>query len=98
MGVLVTGGAGYIGSVTAKALLEADHAVLIYDNLSTGHREAVPEGAVFLEGDLQDEKRLGDILANNAIDAVRTSPTEAEVDGSARSLPQGEILGGLIQA
>jgi UDP-glucose 4-epimerase len=52
--VLVTGGAGYIGSTTANELLQAGHEVVVFDNLYQGHREAVPAGAVFVEGDLLD--------------------------------------------
>ncbi|WP_406727171.1 UDP-glucose 4-epimerase GalE [Streptomyces sp. GD-15H] len=50
---LVTGGAGYVGSVVAQHLLEAGHEVVVLDNLSTGLREAVPDGASFLEGDIR---------------------------------------------
>ncbi|MFF3730272.1 UDP-glucose 4-epimerase GalE [Streptomyces sp. NPDC002476] len=51
---LVTGGAGYVGSVVAQHLLEAGHAVTVLDDLSTGFREGVPEGAEFIEGRIQD--------------------------------------------
>ncbi|MCB5907615.1 UDP-glucose 4-epimerase GalE [Streptomyces pinistramenti] len=51
---LVTGGAGYVGSVVAAHLLEAGHDVTVLDDLSTGHREGVPEGARFIEGRIQD--------------------------------------------
>ncbi|MET8827820.1 UDP-glucose 4-epimerase GalE [Streptomyces sp. NPDC004610] len=51
---LVTGGAGYVGSVVAQHLLEAGHEVTVLDNLSTGFREGVPAGAAFIEGDLRD--------------------------------------------
>lgn len=54
MRVLVTGGAGYIGSVTSELLLKAGHEVVVFDNLSQGHRAAVPAGAVFVKGDLAD--------------------------------------------
>lgn len=50
MKLLVTGGAGYIGSVVATQLLEAGHEVVVLDDLSTGHRDAVPAGARFVEG------------------------------------------------
>jgi UDP-glucose 4-epimerase len=53
--LLVTGGAGYIGSIVAQQLLEAGHDVTVLDNLARGHREAVPEGARLLEIDLLDE-------------------------------------------
>ncbi|HWM39907.1 MAG TPA: UDP-glucose 4-epimerase GalE [Streptomyces sp.] len=51
---LVTGGAGYVGSVVAAHLLEAGHTVTVLDDLSTGFREAVPAGAAFIEGRIQD--------------------------------------------
>lgn len=51
---LVTGGAGYVGSVVAQHLLEAGHEVTVLDNLSTGFREGVPAGASFVEGDIRD--------------------------------------------
>ncbi|WP_406125552.1 UDP-glucose 4-epimerase GalE [Streptomyces sp. NBC_00989] len=51
---LVTGGAGYVGSVVAQHLLEAGHEVTVLDNLSTGFREGIPAGASFIEGDIRD--------------------------------------------
>ncbi len=54
MKLVVTGGAGYIGSVVAETLLARGHDVCVLDNLSTGHREAVPDGARFVEGDIRD--------------------------------------------
>ncbi|MFE6892723.1 UDP-glucose 4-epimerase GalE [Streptomyces sp. NPDC057694] len=51
---MVTGGAGYVGSVVAQHLLEAGHEVTVLDNLSTGFREGVPAGAAFVEGDIRD--------------------------------------------
>ncbi|MEU6476035.1 UDP-glucose 4-epimerase GalE [Streptomyces sp. NPDC047017] len=51
---LVTGGAGYVGSVVAQHLLEAGHEVVVLDNLTTGFREGVPAGASFREGDIRD--------------------------------------------
>ncbi|MER6913174.1 UDP-glucose 4-epimerase GalE [Streptomyces sp. NPDC000594] len=51
---LVTGGAGYVGGVVALRLLESGHQVTVLDNLSTGFREGVPEGAEFIEGDVRD--------------------------------------------
>ena len=57
---LVTGGAGYVGSVVAAHLLEAGHSVTVLDDLSTGFRQAVPEGAEFVEGRIQDAARLLD--------------------------------------
>ncbi len=54
---LVTGGAGYIGSVVSAHLLQAGHAVTVLDDLSTGFRDSVPEGAEFIEGRIQDAAR-----------------------------------------
>ncbi|MFI6288462.1 UDP-glucose 4-epimerase GalE [Streptomyces sp. NPDC051018] len=51
---LVTGGAGYVGGVVGRLLLEAGHEVVVLDNLSTGFREGVPDGAEFIEGDIRD--------------------------------------------
>ncbi|UGQ13742.1 UDP-glucose 4-epimerase GalE [Yinghuangia sp. ASG 101] len=58
MRLLVTGGAGYIGSVTTAVLLEAGHDVTVLDDLSTGHRDAVPAGAGFVEADVTDAGRV----------------------------------------
>jgi UDP-glucose 4-epimerase len=63
---LVTGGAGYVGSVVAQHLLEAGHEVVVLDNLSTGFREGVPAGAAFIEGDIRDAGRWLD----DSFDAV----------------------------
>src|SRR4030095_9278900 len=52
--LLVTGGAGYIGSVCAAHLVEAGHEVTVLDDLSTGHEDAVPDGARFVQADLGD--------------------------------------------
>ncbi|MFC3997015.1 UDP-glucose 4-epimerase GalE [Nocardiopsis sediminis] len=54
MRILVTGGAGYIGSVVAARLVEAGHGVVVLDDLSTGHRDAVPEGCTFIEGGIRE--------------------------------------------
>ncbi len=54
MRVLVTGGAGYIGSITSRRLLDAGHEVVVLDSLVRGHREAVDPGATFVEGDVGD--------------------------------------------
>ncbi|MDX3833639.1 UDP-glucose 4-epimerase GalE [Streptomyces europaeiscabiei] len=63
---LVTGGAGYVGSVVAQHLLEAGHEVVVLDNLSTGFREGVPTGASFIEGDIRDAAKWLD----SSFDAV----------------------------
>ncbi|HEX7289871.1 MAG TPA: UDP-glucose 4-epimerase GalE [Conexibacter sp.] len=63
MKLLVTGGAGYIGSIVAQQLLDAGHEVVVLDNLSRGHREAVPAGARLAEVDLLDAERLDATVA-----------------------------------
>jgi UDP-glucose 4-epimerase len=69
MRVLVTGGAGYIGSVVSEMLVAASHDVVVYDNLSTGQRQAVPRGCALIEGDVRDTDALRDAL-DQEIDAV----------------------------
>jgi UDP-glucose 4-epimerase len=68
--VLVTGGAGYIGSHVVLALRDAGWPVIVLDDLSTGHRQAVPEGVVFAQGDVGDRRLLGQLFERHAIDAV----------------------------
>ncbi len=67
MRVLVTGGAGYIGSIVALRLVESGDAVTVLDDLSTGHRDAVPAGAAFVLGRVHDAAEL---LAGRRFDAV----------------------------
>ncbi|MEJ2008065.1 MAG: UDP-glucose 4-epimerase GalE [Acidobacteriota bacterium] len=69
MRVLVTGGAGYIGSHTAKALARAGHETVVLDDLSTGHREAVKWGP-FVEGDLGDKDLLDKVFKEHRIEGV----------------------------
>lgn len=63
MKVLVTGGAGYIGSVTAAELIRAGYDVVVVDNLQQGHRAAVPPEAVFIPGDLADRASLSAVFS-----------------------------------
>ncbi|NGP05720.1 UDP-glucose 4-epimerase GalE [Rhodococcus sp. 14C212] len=68
MKLLVTGGAGYVGSVCAKRLLESGHQVVIVDDLSTGNADAVPAGAKFIEDDVA--RAAGRVLADGTFDGV----------------------------
>lgn len=70
MNVLVTGGAGYIGSHTVKVLLEKGIQVVVLDSLVTGHREAVPSTVPFYEGDIADSLLVTSIVKRHAINAV----------------------------
>ena len=68
--ILVTGGAGYIGSHAALALLDAGWPVVVLDNLVTGFRWAVPDGAVFVEGDIADSDLVGELIDAHQIAAI----------------------------
>ena len=70
MGILVTGGAGFIGSHMVLELLDAGQDVLVLDNLSTGFRWAVPDDAKFVEGDAGDQNLVRRLLLRNPIDAI----------------------------
>ncbi len=70
MNVLVTGGAGYIGSVTAELLVKSNHNVIVVDNLSEGHKAAVPEQCDLIIADIADEQKLSAVFTANKIDAV----------------------------
>jgi UDP-glucose 4-epimerase len=70
MPILVTGGAGYIGSVVVEELLAQGATVVVYDNLSKGHRESVAAGAEFIHGELLDSEKLERVLAEHKIEAV----------------------------
>lgn len=70
MNVLVTGGAGFIGSHVAEALLEAGHRVDVLDDLSTGDRGRLPKAVRFTRGDVRDSGRVLDLLRRRRVDAV----------------------------
>ena len=70
MNIFLTGGAGYIGSATAEALIKAGHTVTVYDSLVTGHREAVPAGAEFIHASLDDSHALAEALTTKKYDAI----------------------------
>ena len=82
MTVLVTGAAGYIGSVVAERLLEHGHEVAVFDDLSQGHRAAVPPGAGLFEGDLRDRVRLAEVMSSVRPAAVVHLAAEALVGES----------------
>lgn len=83
MKVLVTGGAGYIGSHMARTLGEQGHDVVVYDNLSTGHRESVLSGRLVV-GDLADTAALDALFAGEKFEAVAHFAAHIVVDESVR--------------
>ena len=70
MNIFLTGGAGFIGSATAEALLKAGHNVTVYDSLVTGHIQAIPAGASFIQSDLSDSHELALAMTQKKYDAV----------------------------
>lgn len=82
MKILVTGGAGYVGSVCAERLLAEDHTVIVLDDLSSGHRCAVPEGAIFMEGDFGDALFCRKVIEQHSIETVMHFAAETLVEKS----------------
>ncbi len=70
MNILVTGGAGYIGSHVVEELVRQGESVVVFDNLYQGHREAVDNAAIFIQGDLADRAAIDDVLDTYPIDAI----------------------------
>lgn len=84
MNILVTGAAGYIGSVCSEVLLSRGHQVLALDNLQEGHRAAVPPSATFLQVNLANRPQLDEVFKNHKIDAVMHFAGESLVAKSVR--------------
>jgi UDP-glucose 4-epimerase len=82
MNLLVTGGAGHIGSVCVEELLLQGFGVVVVDNLQAGHREAVLPEAIFYEGDFGDRSLLKEIFEGHAIDAVIHFAADTRVESS----------------
>lgn len=70
MNILITGGAGYIGSHTVQKVLDAGYTPVVFDNLSTGFSEAVPAGVTLIKGDVRDQSHLESVLREEKISAV----------------------------
>jgi UDP-glucose 4-epimerase len=68
--ILVVGGAGYVGSTSVETFIDAGHDVTVYDNLKTGHRDAVVRGARLVVGSLSDQNRVERVLREHRIQAV----------------------------
>jgi UDP-glucose 4-epimerase len=94
MRTLVTGGAGFIGSHMVRTLLDAGHEVVVLDDLSTGHRDAVAPEARFVEGDVRDARAL---LDTEKVDAVLHFAAKIEV-GESVIAPRKYFQGNLVAA
>lgn len=81
MRILVTGGAGYIGSHVVKALQATEHEIVVLDNLTKGHKQAV-QGVRLIEADLADAERLAEIFASTMIDGVIHLAADSQVGES----------------
>jgi len=98
MKILVTGGAGYVGSIVAEGLLKDGCDVLVLDNLQQGHRGAVPEGAEFVSADICDPASLEDVFRRHKFDAVMHMAAETAVEFSITDpwrYFQNNVVGGL---
>ena len=97
MRVLVTGGAGYIGSVVSEQLVNDGHEVVVYDNLSKGHREAVVKGAHFVEGDLLEAEKLRQTLKGiNAVIHMAAFSLVGESVAAPSKYYQNNVVAGLV--
>ena len=70
MNILLTGGAGYIGSHVSLALINEGHKVTIIDDLSTGHKELIPKKSKFLQCNISENKKIANLIKNNNFDAL----------------------------
>ena len=95
--VLVTGGAGYIGSHAVKALRARGETVVVYDNLSQGHRQATGNASAVVEGDIHDTARLRDALEKYRVDAVMHFAAWLSVGDSVRD-PAGYYRNNVVGA
>src|SRR5437667_3959109 len=84
MGIFVVGGAGYIGSVCTELLLDEDHEVAIFDNLTEGHGRAVDSRANFIQGDLANREQIQGALSDARPEAVMHFAANALVGESMR--------------
>ena len=97
MRVLVTGGAGYVGSHMVETLLAASHDVVVLDDLSTGHRDAVSPKARFVEGDVGATADVAALLRDERIDAICHFAAKIRVEESV-SAPRLYWQGNLVRS
>ena len=87
MRILVTGGAGYIGSVTTRMLLDAGHEVTVLDSLERGHREAVDERAVLVVGDVNSTIACGLVAVKLGVKLIHIEAGLRSFDRTMSSFP-----------
>jgi len=85
MNILVTGAAGYVGSVCAAELAKQGHSIVAYDNLTAGHRQAVVEPVQFVKGDIGDKEKLKRVCKKHQVQAVMHFAASALVEESVRN-------------
>lgn len=95
--VLVTGGAGYIGSHAVKGLAAAGARVIVYDDMSAGHREATRHASAVIDGDIHDTARLRDAIRQHGVDAVMHFAAWLSVGDSVRD-PAGYYRNNVVGA
>jgi UDP-glucose 4-epimerase len=99
MRILVTGGAGYVGSVSVERLLEAGHDVVVLDDLSTGHRKSVPGGASLEVGSYGDAEAMTGFLQRSRVDAILHCAARSLVGESVREPARyyrDNVAGGIV--
>ena len=99
MAVLVTGGAGYIGSIICEGLIKEGYEVIVLDNLQQGHQEAIPKGAIFFQGDINDPSSLEELFQHHEVEAVMHLAAETEVETSMihpLKHYKDNVMGGLV--
>jgi UDP-glucose 4-epimerase len=99
MRILVTGGAGYVGSVSVERLLDAGHDVVIVDDLSTGHRESVPDAASLEVGSYGEPETIGRVLERSRVDAILHCAARSLVGESVREPARyyrDNVAGGIV--
>lgn len=96
MNILVTGGAGYIGSVIAEQLLKRGHRVIVLDNLQQGHKEAVSPRAIFIKGRCGNKSLLNAVFKKYKIESVMHLAAESTT-GASMTEPQKYFLNNIVE-